>query len=437
MSVFTRGAFTDAKIESAIKAPGGAVIDPAKTSAADVRQLLKDLRDSAAFLSEVLTLAGGTLTGDLILPSSVSTDLQRAISMADALNLMAGWSWKTRCRVATTGNLDLSAPGATIDGVTLSLNNRVLVKNQTAQSQNGIYLWKGASAAMVRASDADTWDELVSATVSVAEGTANADNRYTCTIDDGGTLGTNVVIWANTSAGASYLNGTGLDLVGNIFSVLFATSAEGIAGTNTVKAINAAVLAAVLADWKATTTPLMASGAGSVGSGNHFALANHVHPVPVLPQTYAKGWTTLTVPATTAETVLVMITIPANTLAEGTLVEFFAQFGFTGSTNVKYCRLRVSNSSTFTGGESLLSIIQTTGTTQITAKMQFIGICRASGTNALFSHNNTVQNGGTSNANNQTATLDYTQPIYFFLTGKKDSSGETLVNEFYALKLNS
>ena len=83
-----------------------------------------------------------------------------------------GLAWKDSVRVASVANLTLSGPGATIDGITMATNDRVLVKDQTTQSQNGLYLWNGAAVAMTRTADASTFAELEQAVVTVEEGTS-------------------------------------------------------------------------------------------------------------------------------------------------------------------------------------------------------------------------------------------------------------------------
>jgi hypothetical protein len=92
-----------------------------------------------------------------------------------------GLTWKAGVRAGSTANVTLSAPGATLDGVTLATNDRILLKNQTTASQNGIWVWTGSAVALVRAVDADSSSELVNATVTVAEGTVNADTTWTQT----------------------------------------------------------------------------------------------------------------------------------------------------------------------------------------------------------------------------------------------------------------
>lgn len=91
-----------------------------------------------------------------------------------------GLAWKDSVRVATQSNINLSSPGATIDGITMATGDRVLVRAQTTASQNGIYIWNGASVAMTRALDASTAAELEQAVVTVEEGTsAGATFRQT------------------------------------------------------------------------------------------------------------------------------------------------------------------------------------------------------------------------------------------------------------------
>lgn len=91
-----------------------------------------------------------------------------------------GLAWKDSCRVATQANLNLTSPGASIDGVSMTVNDRVLVRANSSASQNGIYVWNGAAVAMTRSLDANTAAELEQAVVTVEEGTsAGATFRQT------------------------------------------------------------------------------------------------------------------------------------------------------------------------------------------------------------------------------------------------------------------
>jgi hypothetical protein len=144
-----------------------------------------------------------------------------------------GLDVKGSCKVASTVNITLSAPGSiTIDGVSsatfTSGTTRILVKDQSAQAENGIYVWNGTGSAMTRASDADTWEELVGAFTFVEEGTANADSGWVCTANAGGTLGTTAVTWTKFSQAGSYTAGNGMVLSGGVFH--FAQSSAYTAG---------------------------------------------------------------------------------------------------------------------------------------------------------------------------------------------------------------
>ncbi len=125
--------------------------------------------------------------------------------------LLQGLDAKGSVKVATVANITLSGV-QTIDGIVVAANDRVLVKNQTIASQNGIYTV--AAGAWLRASDADTWAELQSAYVFVEQGTAQSDTGWTCTINASGTLGTTDITWTQfTSAGdttASNVNTLGI-----------------------------------------------------------------------------------------------------------------------------------------------------------------------------------------------------------------------------------
>jgi len=135
-----------------------------------------------------------------------------------------GYAIKAECQVASTGNLTLSGL-QTIDGYTTLVGDRVLVKNQTTQAQNGIYVV--ASGAWARSSDANTWNSLISAFTFIQNGSTQANSGWVCTISTGGTLGTTPVTWSQLASAASYFAGTGLTLSSYTFSI----TPVGTAGT--------------------------------------------------------------------------------------------------------------------------------------------------------------------------------------------------------------
>lgn len=110
-------------------------------------------------------------------------------------------SWTMACRAATTANITISTglnSGDTIDGVTLAAGDRVLVKDQSTGSQNGIYV---VSASPARAADYDASGDIVGSVVVVSEGTANADTIWQCTTNAAITVGTTALVFAQFAGG--------------------------------------------------------------------------------------------------------------------------------------------------------------------------------------------------------------------------------------------
>lgn len=149
------------------------------------------------------------------------TSAQHAATKAYVDNLIQGIKAKTAVRVATTTNGTLAsafANGQTVDGVTLATGDRILLKNQTTASQNGIYT-VNASGAPTRATDADSGTELSGMFVFVMEGTTNADTGWLCTNDGTITLGTTALTFVQFSQAGVITAGTGLTKTGNSIAI--------------------------------------------------------------------------------------------------------------------------------------------------------------------------------------------------------------------------
>lgn len=131
------------------------------------------------------------------------TTAQDAATKAYVDSLIDGRSWKPSVKVASTADIDLSvaADPSPVDGVTLANNNRILLKNQTAPEENGIYVAVDATdpTTWVRSSDANTALELTGAAVFVEQGTASGDKQFAQTADSI-VLGTTGLVWVVTSA---------------------------------------------------------------------------------------------------------------------------------------------------------------------------------------------------------------------------------------------
>ncbi|MGM5026274.1 hypothetical protein AB8B02_08625 [Tardiphaga sp. 862_B3_N4_1] len=181
-----------------------------------VKTVLDDA-DGAAVMTTIgaLPKAGGTMTGALVLAADPAAPLQAATKQyVDAV--AQGLDTKASVIAATTANITLSAP-QTIDGIAVIAGDRVLVKNQSTASQNGIYLV--AAGAWTRTTDADAWAELPGAFVFVEKGTINADCGFVCTVDAGGTIGSTNVTFAQFSGAGTYSATGGVTLTGTQFSI--------------------------------------------------------------------------------------------------------------------------------------------------------------------------------------------------------------------------
>jgi hypothetical protein len=154
-----------------------------------------------------VAISGGTITG-LGAPSASSD----AATKNYVDNLVTGLKTRIITRVATTANINLSNAlenGDTLDGITLATGNKVLVKDQTDATENGIYNVV-ASGAATRDTDYDTVAELAGQLVIVQEGSSNADKIFLCTTDNSGSIGSvNIVFTVVTpsNVGDVTLNG--------------------------------------------------------------------------------------------------------------------------------------------------------------------------------------------------------------------------------------
>jgi hypothetical protein len=132
-----------------------------------------------------------------------------------------GLDFKDSVRVATTGsNISLSSAPAAIDGVTLSSDDRVLVKDQSSGAENGIYVFNGSGSAMSRATDADANAEVTSGMFTfVTEGSVNADSGFVLTTDGSITVGSTALAFAQFSGAGQITAGTGMTKTGNTLDV--------------------------------------------------------------------------------------------------------------------------------------------------------------------------------------------------------------------------
>jgi hypothetical protein len=137
-----------------------------------------------------LDFGGAARATSLLDPASA----QDAATKAYVDSAITGLNWKDSVRAASTANVTITGPGATIDGVTMAANDRVLLKDQSTASQNGLYIWNGSAVSMTRTTDMDSAPEVEQAVVLVEEGTTNAGTTWRQTAVNV-TLGTTSLAW--------------------------------------------------------------------------------------------------------------------------------------------------------------------------------------------------------------------------------------------------
>lgn len=155
------------------------------------------LKDGSVAFTGNQSMGSNKIT-NLGTPSANTTDAATTAYVDAAIAaLSAFFDNKPSVRVATTaaGTLATSfANGQTVDAIVLATGDRILIKNQAAPADNGIYT-VNASGAPTRALDMDNWLEIPGALVAVEVGTTNADTIWLASADQGGTLNTTAITW--------------------------------------------------------------------------------------------------------------------------------------------------------------------------------------------------------------------------------------------------
>ena len=199
--------------------------------------------------------SGLDLLGNQIKNVADGSSPSDAVNLLQVQNLLRGLAFKEPVRAATTANISLTAPGATIDGVTMNVGEAFLAKDQTTSADKGIYIWNGASTAATRRNDADTGTELrAGVSVTVTEGTANGDKVFMIISDGAVTVGTTAQTWGQLGGGGqSYTGGNGISIAGTVISGVVKASGGLILDAN---------------GFYIDTTTVTRKAAGNMGNGS-------------------------------------------------------------------------------------------------------------------------------------------------------------------------
>ena len=192
------------------------------------------LADGANFVKKdgsVAFTADQSLGGFKVTNVGTPTSNSDAATKAYVDSVAQGLSTKTAVRVATTANITLSGT-QTIDGVALSVGDRVLVKNQTTQSQNGVY--DVASGAWARSTDSDAGTELVNAFYFVQQGATLQATGWVQSTPGPITLGTTSLVFSQFSGAADFQAGAGLTKTGLTFDIGTASASRIVVNADNI-----------------------------------------------------------------------------------------------------------------------------------------------------------------------------------------------------------
>ena len=202
-----------------------------------------------------VAVTGGSITG-LGTPSSGSD----AATKTYVDNLITGIKTRIICRAASTANVVIATAlenGDTLDGVILATSDRVLLKNQTTASENGVYTVV-ASGSASRDTEYDVISELAGQLVIIQEGTVNADTIYLCTTDTSATLGSSSITFTKVEPTNS----------GTVTSIVASTGLTGgtITSSGTI-AIDTSVVTTLTGTQTLTNKTLTSPALGTPASG--------------------------------------------------------------------------------------------------------------------------------------------------------------------------
>lgn len=131
-----------------------------------------------------------------------------------------GLDIKASCLYTTTNNVTLSGLATQAGGdwpSALTAGDRILVKNQTAQAENGIYA--ASASTWTRTADMNNWSEVPGAFTFIEAGTSLLNTGWVTTAVPTGTIGVTAMPWTQFSGAGTYTAGTGLSLIGTTFSI--------------------------------------------------------------------------------------------------------------------------------------------------------------------------------------------------------------------------
>lgn len=200
-------------------------------------------------VAKVINLPAPTAAGDAATKAYVDAAVE-------------GLKDKGTCKVATSSNVSIASPGATLDGIAMVLNDPVLVMTNTTASENGKYIWNGAAVPMTRSADMNASAEFNQAIVSINQGTSAGNTFRQTTVDP--IVGTTAIAFAAfgaTTAATTVTSGISR----------FGTQAEVDAGA----LANVGLAPSTLAAW--ASRPKRFAASFGDGSATQYTLAHNLN----------------------------------------------------------------------------------------------------------------------------------------------------------------
>lgn len=190
------GAINDAKVQAGAAIATSKLADGPDFIKKDGSVIMTGSLDSGN--QKMINVGTGTANGDAVNVGQLNTALANLNSIFDI---------KGSVVAASVVNITISNPGtAVFDGITLSVNDRLLLKDQTVPAENGIYQFNGSSSALTRVTDMDAWLEVPGAFVAVEQGSVNDNTIWLCTSNGGGTINTTAITWLQIPTTAGLLS---------------------------------------------------------------------------------------------------------------------------------------------------------------------------------------------------------------------------------------
>lgn len=209
---------------------------------------------------------GGTWTFSAAVSGQTPTDPAHLTTKSYVDNIAAGVTPQKSVKVATTGNITLSG-AQTIDGVGVTAGDRVLVKDQTTGSQNGIYVVSAGAWTRSTDFDGNPTTEIQTGSLSFVEsGTTNGNSSWILVTSGTIVVNSTPLVFTIFSRAGDYLGGSGLTKVGNTFNVGTANSSRIVVAADDIDLATSGVVAGTYSKitvdsyGRATTGTNIASG---------------------------------------------------------------------------------------------------------------------------------------------------------------------------------